>query len=378
MVVIVLLCLVAWIPTPPSLALVRLKSISVPPLVQNGSVDHIVLDCPYQLSSRGEAEGLVLKWYLNSRTIPIYQWIPPSHPQGLGTMRERIDLDFEVTRDPYTRHRALFLIRPTIDMSGVYTCKVSTLDNEVSKSSRMIVYSPPSLRDVRMVARDLPSEHAVNISCIVDHSYPRPRLALYHGQGRNRMRLKGVREGDMVYPNGAFRVTQYIVLDHASLALQNVFECELALPGTDYRYTKPTIYSPGLPAVLARANSACGSTLCTLLVLLPTLLLSTSSPSISFSTFSTSVLSLPIPFLKSLPSCTLLILCLSCKVFWNSFLTLLHSINSLSHTQIHIKSLLTLPTPSDALLKSSKTITPPQILPTLPSTTQDNLLPIQS
>ena len=26
------------------------------------SVDHIVLDCPYQLSSRGEAEGLVLKW----------------------------------------------------------------------------------------------------------------------------------------------------------------------------------------------------------------------------------------------------------------------------------------------------------------------------
>ena len=31
----------------------------------------------------------------------------------------------------------------------------------------------------------------------------------------------------------------------SSLALQNVFECELALPGTDYRFTKPTIYSPG-------------------------------------------------------------------------------------------------------------------------------------
>ena len=68
-------------------------------------------------------------------------------------MRERIDLDFEVTRDPYTRlakirrkvfvsiffllknrswiffrHRALFLIRPTIDMSGVYTCKVTNND----------------------------------------------------------------------------------------------------------------------------------------------------------------------------------------------------------------------------------------------------------
>ena len=33
-------------------------------LLELRSVDHIVLDCPYQLSSRGEAEGLVLKWCL--------------------------------------------------------------------------------------------------------------------------------------------------------------------------------------------------------------------------------------------------------------------------------------------------------------------------
>ena len=28
---------------------------------------HVVLDCPFTLGSRGEGEGLVLKWYLNSR-----------------------------------------------------------------------------------------------------------------------------------------------------------------------------------------------------------------------------------------------------------------------------------------------------------------------
>jgi hypothetical protein len=34
-------------------------------------------------------------------------------------------------QDPYTRHRALFLYSPTVEMSGAYTCKVSTLNNEV-------------------------------------------------------------------------------------------------------------------------------------------------------------------------------------------------------------------------------------------------------
>ena len=40
-----------------------------------------------------------------------------------------------------------------------------------------------------------------------------------------------------------------------SLALQNVFECELALPGTDYRCTKPTIYSPGVKPSLSLSHN---------------------------------------------------------------------------------------------------------------------------
>jgi hypothetical protein len=42
---------------------------------------------------------MVLKWYLNSQTVPIYQWIPPSRPQGLGAMRGKIDLDFEISKE---------------------------------------------------------------------------------------------------------------------------------------------------------------------------------------------------------------------------------------------------------------------------------------
>ena len=45
--------------------------------------------------------------------------------------------------DPYKRHRALYIREPSLEMSGEYTCKVSTLDNEVSASSTMVIYTPP-------------------------------------------------------------------------------------------------------------------------------------------------------------------------------------------------------------------------------------------
>ena len=63
--------------------------------------------------------------------------------QGLGSMRHRIDLDYEISADPWKRHRALYLLRPGVEMSGLYTCKVSTLENEVQSSRTMIVYTPP-------------------------------------------------------------------------------------------------------------------------------------------------------------------------------------------------------------------------------------------
>ena len=119
----------------------KLSSLIVPPVVQNGTRDHVILDCPYELQPH--EDGIVLKWYLNSKTVPIYQWIPPSHPQGLGSMRHKLYLDYEISADPYKRHRALYIVEPTVEMSGLYTCKVSTLENEASQSSTMVVYTPP-------------------------------------------------------------------------------------------------------------------------------------------------------------------------------------------------------------------------------------------
>ena len=79
------------------------------------------------------------------------------------------------------------------------------------------------------------------------------------------------------YPNGAWLVAISTVLEDASLQLENLFECVMVLPGTDFRLSRSTIYSPskfniwtsfgwennylpsGQPAVLARSNTFSGS-----------------------------------------------------------------------------------------------------------------------
>ena len=55
-------------------------------------------------------------------------------------MKGRINLDYEHSPDPYDRHRALYMYWPTTEMTGDYTCKVSTLQNDVTGTKRMTVF----------------------------------------------------------------------------------------------------------------------------------------------------------------------------------------------------------------------------------------------
>ena len=55
-----------------------LHDILGPPEVQNNSRPYVLLDCDFSINV-SEREGMILKWYLNGKTI--YQWIPPRRPQ---------------------------------------------------------------------------------------------------------------------------------------------------------------------------------------------------------------------------------------------------------------------------------------------------------
>ncbi|TRY71882.1 hypothetical protein TCAL_08439 [Tigriopus californicus] len=154
---------------------VILHKIQVPSMVLNGTLPYVILDCQYGLNQT-EKDGLVLKWALNGRTI--YQWIPPTQPQGLGALRGKINLDYDVSPNPFQRHRALYLYSPTTEMTGDYTCKVSTLQNEVTLSKKMVVYEPPKLVKFTHQRNIL---QQVNLTCMVDHAYPEPSLRIFHG-----------------------------------------------------------------------------------------------------------------------------------------------------------------------------------------------------
>ena len=86
---------------------------------------------------------LDIKWYFNSEPTPFYQWVPEkmSRPQIIGDkFRHHVDLDHVVHPDSHKRHRALLLKRPTTELSGLYTCKVSSFISEDVRRKRMTVY----------------------------------------------------------------------------------------------------------------------------------------------------------------------------------------------------------------------------------------------
>jgi hypothetical protein len=118
---------------------VKITDLRIPPVVKNGSLESAILDCLYDVED-GKGDGLVVTWYFDGSPAPVYQWIPPNRPQDLGKLKDRLDLNFTVSSDPYERYRALRIIRPTIELHGEFSCKVSTFDAEDVRTANMIVY----------------------------------------------------------------------------------------------------------------------------------------------------------------------------------------------------------------------------------------------
>ena len=101
---------------------VSITSIRVPPAVENGSAP-VVLDCEYTLAAH-ERQGLVVQWFFRDHPVPVYQWIPGKRPQDNGPLKGRLNLEHRASEDPYHRHRALEIVRPSTDLGGDYRCKV--------------------------------------------------------------------------------------------------------------------------------------------------------------------------------------------------------------------------------------------------------------
>ncbi|CAL8080893.1 unnamed protein product [Orchesella dallaii] len=217
---------------------VRINSLTVPQTIRNGTEDSVILDCDYSVDE-AEKKGLVVKWFHERKQSPVYQWIPNKKPIDLGILRGKLNLDFEADADEFKLHRALQIIRPTIELSGNWICEVSTFEGEAFKAGRMIIFAPE--KDMGIRVSENRREGRVNVSCWATNVYPEPRLILFRDDQM---------VDDLVVTTklnrGAYDVSAYKVIEDANLSsLASMYECELTIPNTNYVRRETKLYEPG-------------------------------------------------------------------------------------------------------------------------------------
>lgn len=120
-------------------ASINITELELPESIELGTVDEVVLDCIYDADNE---ESLEVKWFFNGDVEQVYQWIPESkkHGYGMGRLRDTLDLAYNASLDPNTMYRALKIRNITLDLSGNYTCKVSSFNTEDTKTKQLIIY----------------------------------------------------------------------------------------------------------------------------------------------------------------------------------------------------------------------------------------------
>ena len=113
----------------------NITDLVIPPYTQQGS--NITLFCSYSVDKDKIAE-LDIKWYFGNSPSPFMVFLPhmQAEPQVV---------------DPVFREKLLFsegwlesgflMMNTTTDLSGLYTCKVSTNTRERVRRKRIIIYS---------------------------------------------------------------------------------------------------------------------------------------------------------------------------------------------------------------------------------------------
>ncbi|XP_013777767.2 hemicentin-1-like isoform X1 [Limulus polyphemus] len=227
------------------IAALQITHLSVPPWIESGSKESVVLDCEYDLTEKDKS--LVVKWFLNNDPEPIYQWIPELKSRHFSYRLEgRVSLNYTVfPSDEYTKYRAIKILRPTIDLSGLYTCTVGSLSGTDSKDKQMIVYSPPT---VFMLNYTYISSDKERLRCQAEGVFPLPRLVLYEmtSHSRSRQLTTNLFQNEQLDFTGAYivEVSKDLTTEELKGDEPRVFKCVLTIPGTEYLAERSVVFYP--------------------------------------------------------------------------------------------------------------------------------------
>ena len=112
--------------------------------MRSGSQAWVELTCTFQ-HTLSESQQLDLKWYYSEEEEPFLQWVPSTgrDPQIKGsrfssgmTVRHRTTNTTEEKRV----EQVLRIEKPSMHLSGKYTCRVATFTHEEKKSHTMTVF----------------------------------------------------------------------------------------------------------------------------------------------------------------------------------------------------------------------------------------------
>ncbi|XP_053980000.1 uncharacterized protein LOC128877064 isoform X1 [Hylaeus volcanicus] len=225
----VFLLLAATISNPfPDTQASRIDAMNIPLVVRN-STGPIDLSCVYYVGS--EENGLVIKWYHNMDQI--YQWIPPMPPQDAGVINGFVEYP---EQDPNSRS-VIRLKTITLEMSGEYSCTISTFQESDTMRSRMIVYVPETDATIHVSSFN---ETHLNLTCVASGAHPRPILKLY---------IEGIEIDDYYDGNEEIELYRKDMSVKRTAFVSNIFEpivldCEISIPHTDYKRRERIVYYP--------------------------------------------------------------------------------------------------------------------------------------
>ncbi|GFY45921.1 ig-like domain-containing protein [Trichonephila inaurata madagascariensis] len=227
---------------------VEIRRLSVPRWVENGTEKSVTLDCDYIYNENDIR--LVVKWFFEENLEPVYQWIPElgtRHTSGI--LRDRLDLNYTVnTVDAYSRYRALKISQPSTELSGKYTCLVTSLAGQDSKAQLMTVFVPAQTMDVKYHT----TSTNLNVSCEATGLFPRPKLKLYRILPKEKTPAivkdvsTSIWNSRDTYNTSLYRSFEY---DELSLPGTSGFECVVEIPGTNYQRKKRVAYFAGTSQV---------------------------------------------------------------------------------------------------------------------------------
>lgn len=115
----------------------------MPRSVDNTTAEPTKLNCIFEFDQPSEANiqdyELVVKWKLNNSTL-LYQWVYKGLSFVNSSFKEYIDTRYEVPANTKPTSIPLIFTQKSVDLTGQYTCLVTTFTTEDSADAELQVY----------------------------------------------------------------------------------------------------------------------------------------------------------------------------------------------------------------------------------------------